>query len=131
MDEDSFGPRANSDAEQALRELLSRARIATREEVIDAVYSLGDIERVSLVGFDMGDEPLASRKKSVPVREGGEAPSQIIVNKPPTDLVPPENPGWGPLAIWSALAGGGTLWMGGAWWWAVRNRRRSIDHLPS
>jgi hypothetical protein len=30
---------------------------------------------------------------------------------------------FGPFALWSALAGGGTLFLGGAWWWRRQKRR--------
>jgi len=128
LDEDNFGPRAESDTERALRDLLSRARIATREDVIDAAYSLGDIERVSLVGFDMGDEPIAAQKKQQPARGTAERNDPIVVKKPTPDLPVADESPWD-LAIWSALAGGGTLWMGGAWWWLGRTRRRSAHQL--
>ena len=49
----------------ALYEELLEPRGARREEIIDAVYSLGDFEMVSLVGFDMGDEPVPPKKKVV------------------------------------------------------------------
>ena len=35
-----------------------RPRTVHNEEVVDAVFSLGEIEMVSLVGLDMGDEPV-------------------------------------------------------------------------
>ena len=129
LEEDNFGPRADSDAERKLRDLLSTARMATREEVVDAVYALGDIERISLIGFDMGDEPLAARKKQTKQREPAENANHVIVNKPPTELAAQDDSGWPALAIWCALAGGGTLWISGAWWWLGRARRRATQQL--
>ena len=131
LDEDNLGPRPYNDVERELREILSSARIATREEVLDAAYALGDIDRVSLVAFDMGDEPMMSPKKVEPVRSPGKTADRVVVNKPATDAALQEAVSWGPLAIWSALAGGGTLWMGGAWWWFGRARRRSPHELST
>jgi hypothetical protein len=128
LDEDNFGPRRLDD-ERALRELLSNADIATREEVVDAVYALGNIERVSLIAFDMGDEPLVALRKRTHERSPVENRTPIVVNKPATNLAIQEDTGWGPLAIGSALAGGGTLWVGGTWWWLGRARRRSANQL--
>jgi PKD repeat protein len=114
-------------AERALQALLSSPHFARREEVIDAVHSLGDIELVSLLGVDMGDEPVFASKKQ-------DAPQERVVAKP---IVPSAEPaavvatvesesGWKPLAFWSALAGGGTLWLGGTWWWNGRHRQNRV-----
>jgi hypothetical protein len=35
----------------------------------------------------------------------------------------PAGPSWNSLAFWAALAGSGTLWLGGTWWWMRRGRK--------
>jgi PKD repeat protein len=119
---DSESPEHVIAEERALQALLSSPHFARRQEVIDAVHSLGDIELVSLLGIDMGDEPVFAAKKK-------EAPQERVAAKPlDQPVVPaaavPSGSGWKPLAFWSALAGGGTLWVGGTWWWNGRHRQR-------
>jgi hypothetical protein len=122
-DNASESPEQMIAAERALQTLLSSPHVARRREVIDAVHSLGDIELVSLLGIDMGDEPVFASKKQ-------EGPQERVVAKPveaPAEqqaiaAALPSESGWKPLAFWSALAGGGTLWIGGAWWWNGRHR---------
>jgi hypothetical protein len=113
----------------ALQNALSQPRAAQAEEIVDAVYALAEMEPVALVGYDMGDEPVAPKKVVEVSEKKKEAPAtapvvagEHVVEK----RVVPESPGdssWEPL-LWSALAGGGTLWLGGAWWLRNHHRRQ-------
>jgi hypothetical protein len=112
----------------AILEALSQASAPAREEIVDAVYSLAEIELVTLVGYDMGDEPVV-RKKADPAPERTPTPTPPPKPaEPQTHIVnkPTDESNWGPL-VWSALAGGGTLWLGGAWWWRGHKRQRRFS----
>jgi hypothetical protein len=114
--------------ELALDNALSQRGIEA-DAIVDAVYELAEIELVTLVGHDMGDEPLPKKKKEGDEEEAKDAAesqqaetSEHRVEKPVT----PDNSSWEPL-LWSALAGGGTLWLGGAWWWRGHRRQRRFS----
>ena len=116
-------PDTLNDAERTLQELLSEPRGAKRDEVIDAVYSLGDIELVSLLGIDMGDEPVSQKKQSLkkPVLESVDyepAPSL-----PPDPVVASGESARRTVAFWSALAGSMLSIGGGLWWFGWKRRR--------
>lgn len=101
-------------------------RMVDRDEVIDAAFALGDIEAVSLVGVDMGDEPVLAKPRKAPpaepeVADAGPATFVPIANVPVPEV--PSGPGWTSLGFWAALAGSGTLWLGGTWWWIRRGRK--------
>ena len=81
---------------------------------------------MSLVGVDMGDEPVfAKPRKAAPaeteVADAGPATVVPIADVPVPEV--PSGPGWTSLAFWAALAGSGTLWLGGTWWWRRRGRK--------
>jgi len=117
-------PDTSNDAERTLQELLSKARGTRRGEVIDAVYSLGDVELVSLLGIDMGDEPVSQKRQVAkkPVLERDRhGPAPALPSDP---VVAADEPGRRTLAFWSALAGS-TLSIGGGLWWFGWKRRRN------
>ena len=118
-------------AERALQALLSTPRALRREEIVDAVHALGDAELVSLLGLDLGDEPVFQPPaKPAPQQP---APESTVALKPelPPDL-PELPPSSAVSAYWATAALGGTLCIGGAWWW--RRRRRLANgfsgHAP-
>ena len=116
--------------ERVIQAVYYRPRVVHQEEVVDAVFSLGDIELVSLLGVDMGDDPVFTRREKsaqaetdIPVAEP--APALPLIAQVPVPEVPAE-PGWGSLAFWAALAGSGTLWISGTWWWMRRGRKAPV-----
>ena len=121
-------------ADRALQMLLADSRVARQEEVIDAVYSLGDVELVSLLGIDMGDEPVLQKKrtsqKPVLVSGSGDPPPAL-----PADPIaaPAVEPGQSTatLAFWSALAGGTLAIGGGLWWFGWKRRRNAFGRYAS
>jgi hypothetical protein len=99
--------------------------VARREEIIDAVYALGDFELVSLVAFDMGDEPVPPKKKQETAEKKAPVQAPHVVEKQLATAPAMEEKGWGPVAFWTALLGGSMLWVGGAWWWRGQKSRRT------
>jgi hypothetical protein len=121
-------PQGGAPPRDMILEALSERSAPVPDEIVDAVYALAEIESLSLVGYDMGDEPLARQKKVESaakvdaVAERVAPPQEVIVHKLTTD----DETLWSPL-LWGALAGGGTLWAGGAWWWHGHKRQRRVS----
>jgi hypothetical protein len=114
--------------QRALRLALTRPQSASRDEVIDVVFSLGDVELASLLGIDMGDEPVYHEARKEQVRnQADEIPERPnVASKPEPTLTPAAEPDSRSLTLWSAIAGSGMLWLGGTWWWMDRRRRRLL-----
>jgi hypothetical protein len=116
----------------ALQNALSQPRVTQTEEIFDAVYALAEIEMVALVGYDMGDETVGRKKREEAGAASKDEPETVspdeeehLVEKP---VIPAnaDSSSWEPL-FWGALAGGGTLWLGGAWWWRGHRRQRRFS----
>jgi hypothetical protein len=121
------GPNAILD-ERVMQAVYYRPPIVHDEELVDAVFSLGEIELVSLLGVDMGDEPVFKQPtKALSKKTDGEVAEAFRQPLPPIAQVPvseaPTAPGWKSLVLWAALAGSCTLWISGTWWWMHRGRK--------
>jgi hypothetical protein len=113
--------------DQVVRAAYYQPSMVDRNEVIDAAFALGDLEMVRLVGVDMGDEPVFARKRKAEPEEV-EVPVDAVPAVPIAELPVPEvpvGPSWTSLAFWAALAGSGTLWASGTWWWVRRGKKMS------
>jgi hypothetical protein len=114
--------------ERVMQAVYYRAPVVHNEELVDAVFSLGEIEQVSLLGVDMGDEPVfrqplkaAAKKTADAVAEALGEPAPPIAQVPALEV--PTAAGWRSLVLWAALAGSCTLWISGTWWWMHRGRK--------
>jgi hypothetical protein len=122
-------------AEIALRRALSRPQSVRRADVIDVVFSLGEVELASVLGIDMGDEPVYHHqtRKEEAEDEAGEPVAEVAELPPTIDPAPAEpvtppvvESDGPPLTLWGAIAGSGMLWLGGTWWWLGRKRKRRL-----
>lgn len=115
------------EAERALQRALTNPQSTNHEDLIDAVFSLGDVELVSLLGIDMGDEPVHQQANKEPVADpqiGPPTASPIVADlTPEPSILPGIESGVRSLGLWGAIAGSGMLWLGGSWWWFDRRRR--------
>lgn len=127
--EDGYEPPDDSaEAERALQALLASPRAVRRDEIVDAVHELGELELVSLLGFDLGDEPVfvpvqkpapkPPQQATAAVEANESQPLAVATGKP----VLPDDSGEISL-FWAALGVSGSLWVGGTWWWRRRRRR--------
>jgi hypothetical protein len=122
------------EAERELLAMLSSARAVRREEIVDAVHAIGEMELVSLMGFDLGDEPVFDPKPKPQTQPPAQGPPQQAVAQPlavttEKPVLPDDSSGIS--LLWAAIGVSGSLWVGGTWWWRRRRHRLLAERARS